>query len=89
MIRLLDSCIRLLADQGMNKLLIDAVRGGDEGFQSMGRCLSICAAKKLTDPNQAFKNGQDTETFGGMSKSQSFDSFGRRPKSHRHVNPLK
>jgi len=40
MIRLLDSCIRLLADQGMNKLLVDAVRGGDEGFQSMGECLS-------------------------------------------------
>ncbi|KAK3296932.1 uncharacterized protein B0H64DRAFT_113993 [Chaetomium fimeti] len=36
MIRLLDSCIRLLANQGMNKLLIDAVTGGDEGFQSMG-----------------------------------------------------
>lgn len=39
MIRLLDSCIRALAEQGMNKLLIDAVKGGDEGFQSMGeRC---------------------------------------------------
>ncbi|KAK4240493.1 hypothetical protein C8A03DRAFT_13188 [Achaetomium macrosporum] len=36
MIRLLDSCIRLLADQGMNKLLIDAIKGGVEGFQSMG-----------------------------------------------------
>jgi len=36
MIRLLDSCIRLLTEQGMNKLLIDAVKGGDEGFQSMG-----------------------------------------------------
>ncbi len=38
MIRLLDSCIGLLASQGMNKLLIDAVKGGDEGFQSMGEC---------------------------------------------------
>jgi hypothetical protein len=38
MIRLLDSCIRTLAEQGMNKLLIDAVKGGDEGFQSMGEC---------------------------------------------------
>ncbi|KXX80496.1 hypothetical protein MMYC01_202475 [Madurella mycetomatis] len=36
MIRLLDSCIRVLAEQGMNKLIIDAVKGGDEGFQSMG-----------------------------------------------------
>lgn len=76
MIRLLDSCIRLLADQGMNKLLIDAVRGGDEGFQSMGQCFSICAAKTLTDPNQAFRNGQDTETFGGMSKGRRFSVLG-------------
>ncbi|KAH8881536.1 hypothetical protein GQ53DRAFT_667793 [Thozetella sp. PMI_491] len=36
MIRLLDSCIRILAEQGMRKLFIDAVKGGDEGFQSMG-----------------------------------------------------
>lgn len=38
MIRLLDSCIRILAGQGMNKLFIDAAKGGDEGFQSMGEC---------------------------------------------------
>ncbi|KAL2129134.1 hypothetical protein VTI74DRAFT_8182 [Chaetomium olivicolor] len=36
MIRLLDTCIRVLAEQGMNKMFIDAVKGGDEGFQSMG-----------------------------------------------------
>ncbi|KAK0659446.1 hypothetical protein QBC41DRAFT_47288 [Cercophora samala] len=36
MIRLLDSCIQLLAEQGMTQLFIDAVKGGDEGFQSMG-----------------------------------------------------
>ncbi|KAK4204275.1 hypothetical protein QBC40DRAFT_104762 [Triangularia verruculosa] len=36
MVRLLDSCIQLLADQGMKQLLVDAVKGGDEGFQSMG-----------------------------------------------------
>lgn len=42
MIRLLDSCIRVLAEQGMKKLVIDAVKGGDEGFQSMGkRCLNL------------------------------------------------
>lgn len=38
MIRLLDSCIHILTEQGMSKLLIDAVRGGDEGFLSMGEC---------------------------------------------------
>ncbi|KAK3326278.1 hypothetical protein B0H66DRAFT_472711 [Apodospora peruviana] len=36
MIRLLDSCIRLLSEQGMRKLFIDAVKGGDEGFQALG-----------------------------------------------------
>jgi hypothetical protein len=36
MIRLLDSCIRLVKEQGMTKLFIDAVKGGEEGFQSMG-----------------------------------------------------
>ncbi|KAK4127601.1 hypothetical protein N657DRAFT_564614 [Parathielavia appendiculata] len=36
LIRLLNSCIRRLREQGMTKLFIDAVKGGDEGFQSMG-----------------------------------------------------
>ncbi|KAK3377997.1 hypothetical protein B0H63DRAFT_397624 [Podospora didyma] len=36
MIRLLDSCIRILSGQGMTKLFIDGIKGGDEGFQSMG-----------------------------------------------------
>lgn len=44
MIRLLDSCIRVLAEQGMNKLIIDAVKGGDEGFQSMGE---LCPKTQL------------------------------------------
>lgn len=39
MFRLLDSCIRVLAEQGMKKLLIDAVKGGDDGFRSMGKQL--------------------------------------------------
>ncbi|KAM7186938.1 hypothetical protein V8F33_011545 [Rhypophila sp. PSN 637] len=36
MIRLLDSCIRLLLEHGMRRMFIDAVKGGEEGFQSMG-----------------------------------------------------
>lgn len=36
MIRLLDACIRFLAEKGMRRLFIDGVRGGDEGFQSLG-----------------------------------------------------
>lgn len=39
MIRLLDSSIRILSEQGMKGMFIDAVKGGDEGFQSMGELL--------------------------------------------------
>jgi hypothetical protein len=36
MIRLLDECLRTLSAQGCQKLFIDAVKGGEEGFQSLG-----------------------------------------------------
>ncbi|KAI0457874.1 hypothetical protein F5B21DRAFT_54500 [Xylaria acuta] len=36
MIRLLDACITVLRDQGMQRVYLDAIKGGDEGFQSMG-----------------------------------------------------
>ncbi|KAI1331955.1 hypothetical protein F5Y16DRAFT_210105 [Xylariaceae sp. FL0255] len=36
MIRLLDACITVLKDQGMKRIYLDAIKGGDEGFQSMG-----------------------------------------------------
>ncbi|KAI0146323.1 hypothetical protein GGR57DRAFT_286604 [Xylariaceae sp. FL1272] len=36
MIRLLDACITVLRGQGMHRIYIDAIKGGDEGFQSMG-----------------------------------------------------
>lgn len=39
MIRLLDSSIRALSEHGMKRMFIDAVKGGDEGFQSMGTFL--------------------------------------------------
>src|SRR5262245_58737040 len=37
MIRLMDACIRLLKDKGMNQLFIDGVKGGDVGFQTIGK----------------------------------------------------
>jgi len=37
MIRLLDFCVQTLAEQGMTKLIIDAVKGGEDGFRSMGK----------------------------------------------------
>ncbi|GAP87625.1 putative glycoside hydrolase family 3 [Rosellinia necatrix] len=36
MIRLLDACIAVLRDHGMRRVYLDAIKGGDEGFQSMG-----------------------------------------------------
>ncbi|KAI1117323.1 hypothetical protein F5Y14DRAFT_439427 [Nemania sp. NC0429] len=36
MIRLLDACIAVLRNQGMQRIYLDAIKGGDEGFQSMG-----------------------------------------------------
>ncbi len=56
MIRLLDSCIHLLADQGMSKLLVDAVKGGGDGFQSMGECFQGWPPMQaLTDPIPGFQ----------------------------------
>ena len=37
MIRLLDACVGVLGEQGMRKMFIDGVRGGYEGFQSIGK----------------------------------------------------
>jgi hypothetical protein len=37
MIRLLDSCICLLAEYGVTRMLVDAIKGGEEGFQSVGK----------------------------------------------------
>ncbi|KAI1437491.1 hypothetical protein GGR50DRAFT_76186 [Xylaria sp. CBS 124048] len=36
MIRLLDACIAVLRSQSMRRVYLDAIKGGDEGFQSMG-----------------------------------------------------
>ncbi|KAF3804424.1 hypothetical protein GCG54_00000778 [Colletotrichum gloeosporioides] len=37
MIRLLDTCVKLLADRGMQQMFIDGVKGGNAGFQSLGK----------------------------------------------------
>lgn len=36
MVRLLDACVQALQYQGMSKMYIDAVKGGEAGFQSIG-----------------------------------------------------
>ncbi|KAI0023507.1 hypothetical protein F4780DRAFT_51897 [Xylariomycetidae sp. FL0641] len=36
MLRLLDTCICILKEQGMRRVFLDAMKGGSEGFQSMG-----------------------------------------------------
>ena len=47
MIRLLDSCIRILAAQGMRKLFVDAIKGGDQGFQELGEQAFSCPRQHL------------------------------------------
>ncbi len=37
MIRLLDACVINLREQGMKKMFLDAIKGGYEGFQSIGK----------------------------------------------------
>lgn len=37
MIRLLDACVTILREGGMKRVFLDAVKGGYEGFQSMGK----------------------------------------------------
>ncbi len=37
MIRLLDACVKALREQGMRKMFLDAVKGGHEGFLSIGK----------------------------------------------------
>ncbi|CAN8095925.1 unnamed protein product [Discula destructiva] len=36
MVRLLDACVQALRQQGKNRMYIDAVKGGEAGFQSIG-----------------------------------------------------
>lgn len=64
MIRLLDTCVKLLAEQGMRQLFIDGMKGGDDGFQSLGKC-NDCARKHPTKlAKKVFDNGRDTRKFG-------------------------
>ena len=76
MIRLLDSCIRILAGQGMQGMFIDAIRGGDEGFQSMGK-QSTEDLRKRSNHNplteimiKASRNGLGTEKYGKTSRER-------------------
>lgn len=41
MVRLLDTCVRSLQEQGMQGMFLDAIRGGDEGFLLMGELLAF------------------------------------------------
>lgn len=56
MIRMLDSCIRMLATNGMRKLFIDAVKGGDQGFLGLGKWLKHSGSLALcTDAALGFQ----------------------------------
>ena len=77
MVRLLDACVQGLRQRGMGRMYIDAAKGGDAGFQSIGtRLLSSkppCSfITHLLTILQASRSGPDTETFGGMYNLHSF-----------------
>lgn len=59
MIRLLGACIGVLQEQGMRKLFIDAVKGGDDGFQAIGtsgvRVTVVCVWSDLLTRIAGFK----------------------------------
>lgn len=41
MVRLLDACVQGLRQRGMGRMYIDAAKGGDAGFQSIGTWLLV------------------------------------------------
>lgn len=72
MFNLLDCCIGTLKEQGMTRLFIDAVKGSDEDFRSMGKYhvlqMQITRGVEWTDRFQDSKNGRPIETYGAKSK---------------------
>lgn len=67
MIRLLDACVNALSEQGMERVFVDAIREGGEGFQATGR---VSYDSETPDPCadvgvQVFENGRRTRTYGG------------------------
>jgi hypothetical protein len=58
MLRLLDECMRALSYQGMQKLFFDAVRGGDEGFQSLSTGFHLCPTIERLSANVGFAGFQ-------------------------------
>lgn len=50
MVRLLNACVQVLRQQNMNRMYIDAVRGGEAGFQSIGTWLSLASCGSGISP---------------------------------------
>lgn len=77
MVRLLDACVQALQYQGMNRMYIDAVKGGEAGFQSIGMLFLFYIIQFPTHQRhmltvyQASKNGRHTERSGRVSDGRS------------------
>lgn len=85
MVRLLDTCIRLLADQGMEKLFVDAIQGGDEGLRSMGTSRGNGAfdGRPLIN-SQVFESGRVIGMYGRMSREARLTGvLGHIPNANR------
>lgn len=74
MVRLLDACLQVLRHEGMNRMYIDAIKGGDAGFQSIGtQTFSAPLPQSFGQPwihvdkKKASRNGRHTEKSGRAS----------------------
>jgi len=65
-IRLLHACIKSLAQRGMKALFFDAVKGGDEGLQSLGKARSSVRQIQYAKSSQVSRNGKATKKSGEM-----------------------
>lgn len=67
MVRLLDACVHALRKQGKTKMYIDAVKGGEAGFQSIGTYNPSFGEDSLfVDHWQGSNNGRGTEMCGRL-----------------------
>lgn len=55
MVRLLDACVQTLSTQGKRRMYIDAVKGGESGFQAMGSYQSLPLFSFPTENFVAYK----------------------------------
>lgn len=54
---LLDACAKLLAERGMSAMFVDGIKGSEEVFESLGRCLSLSFSSSSPDVTRLLITG--------------------------------